>query len=81
MTMPNSIEAEMMVGKLTPKELEIVKLITAGNTGKQLCQALGIMEGTYRHHKTAIKKKMGGRPVWGWPAVLLSAVPMERVDG
>jgi DNA-binding CsgD family transcriptional regulator len=80
MIINNKTEARSIIDKLTPKEFEVVSRITAGDTCKELCERLGIVEGTYRRHKINIKKKMGGRPVWGWPAILIAATPDEVRD-
>ena len=80
--LPDATKADAMISQLGRKELEVVKLITAGKTCPEICTIMNIKEGTYRSHKLRIKKKMGGLPVWGWPSVLLSVIPKERLfDG
>jgi len=69
---PNSLEAELMIGSLTKKELEIVQHIARGCTASQTCASMDINVGTYRSHKYRIKRKMLGMPMWGWPAVLFA---------
>lgn len=80
MRLPSVTEAQEIINSLSPRELEVVREIATGKKCDPICQALGINSGTYRSHKVRIKKKMGGRQFWGWPAVLLIARPEVR-DG
>ena len=44
---------------VTPREVQIIALIVAGYTNKDLAQKLGISENTAKHHLTNIFNKLG----------------------
>jgi len=44
---------------LTPREMQIIALIVAGYTNKDLAQELKISQNTYKHHLTNIFNKLG----------------------
>lgn len=46
-------------GKLTAREMEVLKLIGAGLLDKEICAELGISKETLRHHKDSLYRKAG----------------------
>jgi FixJ family two-component response regulator len=48
---------------LTPRELEIIALVTAGKMNKQMAGELKLSEITVKIHRGAVMKKMGARSV------------------
>jgi DNA-binding NarL/FixJ family response regulator len=46
---------------LTPRELEIVKLVAEGSTSEEIAQALVISKKTVEHHRSNILEKLGMR--------------------
>jgi DNA-binding NarL/FixJ family response regulator len=44
---------------LTTREREVLRLIAAGQSGKQIARALGISERTVKFHTTALMRKLG----------------------
>jgi DNA-binding NarL/FixJ family response regulator len=46
---------------LTPRELEIVKLVAEGRTSEEIAQALVISKKTVEHHRSNILEKLGMR--------------------
>lgn len=48
----------MMRTDLTPREIEILKLLSKGPTNKQIGQALGISENTVKNHVNSIIEKL-----------------------
>ena len=46
---------------LTPRELEIVKLVAEGNTSDEIAEALVISKKTVEHHRSNILEKLGMR--------------------
>jgi DNA-binding NarL/FixJ family response regulator len=46
---------------LTPRELEIVKLVAEGSTSEEIAQALVISRKTVEHHRSHILEKLGMR--------------------
>ncbi|MCT4665649.1 MAG: LuxR family transcriptional regulator [Flavobacteriales bacterium] len=49
-----------MLEKLTPKEIEVSRLITKGLPEKQICDKLGQKASTTHVHARNIRKKIGG---------------------
>jgi DNA-binding CsgD family transcriptional regulator len=45
--------------KLSPREREVVELIAAGLTGRQVAERLGIAVGTVRAHAQMARMKLG----------------------
>jgi DNA-binding NarL/FixJ family response regulator len=54
----NDPEAEK-IAKLTPRESEIVGLVSEGMNGERIAKRLGISEATVRNHLTSILAKLG----------------------
>jgi FixJ family two-component response regulator len=46
---------------LTPRELQVIALVTAGKMNKQVAGELGLSEITVKIHRGAVMKKMGAR--------------------
>jgi DNA-binding NarL/FixJ family response regulator len=46
---------------LTPRELEVVKLVAEGNTSDEIAEALFISKKTVEHHRSNILEKLGMR--------------------
>jgi two-component system, NarL family, response regulator DesR len=44
---------------LTPRELEVLALLAAGNTTADIARQLGITPGTVKTHLTSVYKKVG----------------------
>jgi DNA-binding NarL/FixJ family response regulator len=49
------------IDPLTPRELEIVKLVAEGSTTQEIAQALVISKKTVEHHRSHILEKLGMR--------------------
>ncbi len=47
------------ISALTPRELEVLKLIAAGRENREIAQALGIEEKTVKNHINSIYSKLG----------------------
>ena len=45
--------------KLTPRELEVVKLLVTGSTLKQIAGALEVSEQTVKNYSTSLRRKLG----------------------
>ena len=50
--------AELVAGKLTPRELEIVTLLAEGQSNKELADTLGLSIKTVETHRAAVMRKM-----------------------
>jgi DNA-binding NarL/FixJ family response regulator len=48
---------------LTPRELQVARLVTQGLTGKQIARELGISPGTVRKHRDNIASRAGLRSI------------------
>lgn len=46
-------------GALTPRQLEVLQLMAAGRTNREICDALGIAEGTVKAHVATILDALG----------------------
>jgi DNA-binding CsgD family transcriptional regulator len=55
-------------GQLTPRGLEIVQLIAAGHTARQIAERLVISEKTVDRHRTNILENCTSRTAWTSPA-------------
>jgi DNA-binding NarL/FixJ family response regulator len=52
-------ERAMTGGRLSPREIEVLSLIAAGKTNKEIAHALFISEGTVKTHVLSIHEKLG----------------------
>jgi FixJ family two-component response regulator/signal transduction histidine kinase len=55
--------AQEKVGKLTPREIEIMDLVVQGMRNKQIAGTLGISEKTVKVHRGHVMQKVGARTV------------------
>jgi DNA-binding CsgD family transcriptional regulator len=53
----------MIPNNLTPRELEVIKLVMEGDTGKEIAEKLGIEDHTVAQHKQNIIEKTGARRI------------------
>jgi DNA-binding NarL/FixJ family response regulator len=51
-------EAELMIGKLTPRELEVLQALAEGSSDKEIAEKLYVGIGTVRTHITSILAKL-----------------------
>jgi DNA-binding NarL/FixJ family response regulator len=56
---PGSEASRRMVESLTPRELEILRLLAQGNTNLEIATALMVREGTVKYHVKNILRKLG----------------------
>jgi DNA-binding NarL/FixJ family response regulator len=56
---PLSSEQQRIVGNLSARELEIVRLLTRASSNKEIANALSLTEGTVKNHMTNIMAKLG----------------------
>jgi DNA-binding CsgD family transcriptional regulator len=56
---PDAAAPEAVLGRLTPREREVLDLVADGLAGKQIARVLGISPKTVERHKTRIYSKMG----------------------
>jgi FixJ family two-component response regulator len=56
-------DAEQRLGKLTERELEVLRHVIAGRLNKQIAAALGVAEKTIKVHRGRVMAKMGVRSV------------------
>ena len=54
-----SRQKERLLAQLTPRELEILKLLAQGQTNSQIARALQISVSTTKHHVHHILEKLG----------------------
>jgi DNA-binding NarL/FixJ family response regulator len=60
---PQNVSARLAehppLSDLTPRELEVLRLIVRGKSNKEIAEELGIIEGTVKYHVSLILSKMG----------------------
>lgn len=59
--MRRDFEAATAPDPLTPREVEILRLIAGGYSNREIAQALGTAEGTVKNHASSILSKLGVR--------------------
>ena len=50
---------ERRVDRLTPRQLEVLRLLAQGKSNKQICRALNVAEGTIKNHLYALFRQIG----------------------
>lgn len=50
---------ERGLGRLTPRQLEVLRLLAEGKSNKQICRALNVAEGTIKNHLYALFRQIG----------------------
>jgi DNA-binding NarL/FixJ family response regulator len=58
---PSEFEAAELPDALTPRELEVLRLIAAGYSNREIADALGTAEGTVKNQTSSILSKLGVR--------------------
>ncbi|MCB9587125.1 MAG: response regulator transcription factor [Polyangiaceae bacterium] len=54
-------EASELPDPLTPRETEVLRLMAAGSSNREIAEALGMAEGTAKNHASSILSKLGVR--------------------
>jgi len=57
----NAFEALPNPEALTPRETEVVRLIAAGYSNREIAEAFGMSEGSVKNHTSSILSKLGAR--------------------
>ncbi len=57
--LPRPTEPVELLQPLTPRELEVLKLLSLGNTNREIARDLGISVGTVKNHVEHIMVKLG----------------------
>ncbi|HEY2675825.1 MAG TPA: response regulator [Steroidobacteraceae bacterium] len=70
-------DVEMRVEKLTPRELQVLKLVTRGLLNKQIAAELGAAEKTIKVHRARVMQKMQVRSA----AALVGLLGADRLAG
>jgi two-component system, NarL family, response regulator NreC len=71
------------VTKLSPRQLEITRLLVFGYSRRQIMQKLGIRAATLDTHRTNIRKKLGVHTIVDlvWYAIINKLVSIEEYKG
>jgi DNA-binding CsgD family transcriptional regulator len=69
--------------KLSPRQLEITRLLVFGYSSRQIMQKLGIRAATLDTHRTNIRKKLGVHTLVDlvWFAIINNLVSIEEYKG
>lgn len=55
----SSIHGERRLERLTPRQLEVLRLLAEGKSNKQICRVLNVAEGTIKNHLYALFRQIG----------------------
>lgn len=58
---PSTFESAELPDQLTPRECEILRLIAAGFSNREIAEASGTAEGTVRNQTSSVLSKLGVR--------------------
>jgi two-component system CheB/CheR fusion protein len=67
--------ATRLIGKLTPREREVMTLVIEGHANKQMAYLLGINQRTVETHRATVMKKLGVRTLSDLIHVAIAAAP------
>lgn len=67
--------ATKLIGKLTPREREVMALVIEGHANKQMAYLLGINQRTVETHRATVMKKLGVRTLSDLIHVAIAAAP------
>ncbi|RKP44614.1 helix-turn-helix transcriptional regulator [Trinickia fusca] len=56
---PQASSAERRLERLTPRQLEVLRLLAEGKSNKQICRVLNVAEGTIKNHLYALFRQIG----------------------
>jgi DNA-binding NarL/FixJ family response regulator len=60
-----AIEARQPLSRLSPRQIEVLRLITEGLTSREIASRLGLSEKTVETHRSAVAQRLGIRDVAG----------------
>jgi DNA-binding NarL/FixJ family response regulator len=60
-TQGTSFESSDLPDRLTPRELEVLRLMAGGFSNREIADALGTAEGTVKNHASSVLSKLGVR--------------------
>lgn len=60
-SVPRSVTVPPTLGKLTPRQREVLQLVAEGHSGKEIAARLGISAKTVEYHKASLMNRLGVR--------------------
>ena len=60
-SVPRSVTVPPTLGKLTPRQREVLQLVAEGHSGKEIAARLGISVKTVEYHKASLMNRLGVR--------------------
>ena len=60
-SVPRSVTVPPMLGRLTPRQREVLQLVAEGHSGKEIAARLGISAKTVEFHKASLMDRLGVR--------------------
>jgi DNA-binding CsgD family transcriptional regulator len=76
-----SVAAARILAGLSPRQLQIMKLVLAGRANKEIAAALGVSQRTVENHRAAIIKKTGSKSILALVRLLIAADPAGESEG
>ena len=76
-TVPDASKVEDKIKILTPRQIDVLKLIARGKSNKVIAYELGLTEGTVKLHVTAILKLLG---VYNRTGAVVEAARLGLID-
>jgi two-component system CheB/CheR fusion protein len=70
-------EAEQRLATLTPRQIEIMRLVLAGQPSKNIAADLGISQRTVENHRAAIMEKTGSKSLPALARLVLAVDPLS----
>lgn len=59
--LPSAVEEVVPVATLTPRELDVLRLVAGGYANREIASALHLAEGTVKNHVSSVLLKLGAR--------------------
>lgn len=69
-----------LIDQLSPRELEVLKMISAGNSRETISSLLNISKLTYDDHRKNIRIKLGIKNSADWATIMYHVRQKEKIE-